>query len=133
MTRPTKAKGWTRRGLARIAVAVALAVAPVLSSGASVAAPPAATTTATLVVVADSAASKQAVEGLAAKLPAPWKIGDDAAVRRALAASGQRAPGQALGTPAGRAALGKKAHAAASDSGAQAVLFVRVTPKKGKR
>lgn len=85
---------------------------------------------ATLVVIADAAASKAAVSGLGSKLPDRWRVGDDDAFRKALASGGQRTPaGVALGNPAAKASLAAKARAAAGSTGAQAVLFVRVTPK----
>jgi hypothetical protein len=83
------------------------------------------------VIVAEAAASRRVVAGLGAQLREPWRQGDDAAVRRALAAAGQRPLGVALGSPAGRAALAKKAQAAAVEAGASAVLFVRSTPRHG--
>ena len=89
---------------------------------------------ATLVVIADAPVSRQAVSGLGAKLPDPWRVGDDTAFRKALAAAGQRtAAGVAMGNPAARAALVEKAQVAAGQTGARAVLFVRVTPKRGTR
>jgi hypothetical protein len=117
--------------LRRLALATALVVAA--PAGLALAAPPAspASAPATLVIIADAPASRQAVAGLGGQLPAPWRVGDDAALRKALAAAGQRTPaGVALGNPAARAALVSKARQAAREVSAQAVLFVRVTPRQ---
>jgi hypothetical protein len=121
--------------LPALTFALAAALLTPLASRVVLAAPPAATTARpTLVVVADAPASKQAVAGLGAKLPDPWQLADDGPFRKALANAGQRtAAGVALGNPQGKAALAKKAQSAASDTGTGAVLFVRVTPKKGSR
>ncbi len=125
--------------LRRIALVIALAAslpAPrAFADGGAAPKPPAARAAgATLVIVADAPASKQTVAGLGGKLPEPWRLGDDAALRRALTAAGQRTPPNvALGGAASRGALVAKAREAARATGAQAVLFVRVTPKKGGR
>ncbi len=85
-----------------------------------------------LVIVADAPASRQVVAGLGAWIQEPWHLADDGAVRRALAAAGQRTgTGVALGSAAGRAALARKAQAAAAEAGAGAVLFIRATPRRG--
>src|SRR5689334_5199351 len=88
-----------RRLALATATALALPAAPALAAtpGAAAAGP------ATLVVIADAPVSRQAVAGLGAQLPAPWRLGDDAAVRKALAAAGQRtSAGVALGNAGGR-------------------------------
>ncbi|APR79271.1 Hypothetical protein A7982_04618 [Minicystis rosea] len=118
----------------RLALAAALVAA--LPASRAHAGPPASASTApaTLVVVADAPVSRQAIAGLGAKLPAPWRVGDDTAFRKALTASGQRtAPAVAMGNASARAALVDKAQSVAGPSGARAVLFVRVSPKKSTR
>jgi hypothetical protein len=121
----------------RIALAALIgALAAIVPARRAAAGPPspAVTAPATLVVIADAPASKQAVAGLGTKLPDGWRLGDDAAFRKELAAQGQRtAAGVALGNAPARAALAGKAQVAAGNTGAQAVLFVRVTPKKTTR
>jgi len=112
------------RALAAVCVLVAAICAPGVAWAAG----------ATLVIVADAAASKAAVKGLGAILPEPWRLGDDAPLRRALATAGQRtAAGVALGSKTGRDALATKARAAATEVDASAVLFVRVTATPGRR
>ncbi|MFT3770247.1 MAG: hypothetical protein QM820_32870 [Minicystis sp.] len=120
--------------LRRVAIAAALVAA--LPASRAFAGPPssASAAPATLVIIADAPVSRQAVSGVGAKLPAPWKVGDDTSFRKALAAAGQKTgAGVALGNASGRAALADKAQVAAGQTGAQAVLFVRVTPKRNAR
>ncbi len=86
-----------------------------------------------LVIVADLPAARPIAARLAGHLPDPWRSGDEAALRKALAAAGVRGAA-GLGSGAARAALGAKARAAAAGAGAGAVLFVgAAAPRRGTR
>ncbi len=87
---------------------------------------------ATLVVVTDSPPARALVPGIEAALREPWRLGNDAAVRRALANAGQRtAPGVALGSAQGRRGLTQTGRRAATEAGVAAVLFIRAVPVRG--
>lgn len=129
--RKARLRGMRSSLVLAFSLAFALPIAAVPSAPAF-AAPPSSSAgaPATLVIIADAPVSRKAVAGLGSKLPARWTVGSDDAFRKALAAEGQRtSAGVSLGSASGRAALAKKGRAAAESSGAQAVLFVRVTPK----
>jgi hypothetical protein len=95
--------------------------------------PAAAAPHATLVIVPDTSAPSVSAKALGGKLPEPWRVGDEASVRRALRGAGQLSGPTAALEKNARARLAKAARLAATDIDAQAVLLVGATSKHGKR